>query len=195
MKNRLIYNIHALGKESEKMKKNKERGITLITLVLAVIILAILAGITVYSGRESINKANLEGIKTNMLLIEAKAKENVENARFKLGVYPTEATAEMQANAKAELSGDDKGIAVVSSDTMVDRLLEIGIEQQKIDDGMVYKLTTKNLENMGINNVESNDEEGWYIIVYDINNAEVEIYNTEGFANYYSLSEIEKIEL
>ena len=38
-----------------------------------------------YSGTDIIKRAKLEELKTNMLLIETKAKECVENANFKLG--------------------------------------------------------------------------------------------------------------
>ena len=65
------------------MIKNNQKGITLIVLIITIIILIILAGITIYTGKESIQKANLEGLKTNMLLIETKAREYVENASFK----------------------------------------------------------------------------------------------------------------
>ena len=67
------------------MKKNKNRGITLASLVITIIVLLIIAGISVYSGTDIIKRAKLEELKTNMLLIETKAKECVENANFKLG--------------------------------------------------------------------------------------------------------------
>ena len=33
---------------------------------------------------------------------------------------------------------------------------------------------------MGIRDITSNDEDGWYIIAYDVTGADVKIYNTEG---------------
>ena len=65
------------------MKVKNNKGITLIALTITIIILLILASITIYSGKESIKKAQLESLKTNMLLIKAKAKEYVEQASFK----------------------------------------------------------------------------------------------------------------
>ena len=176
------------------MKKN-EKGITLVVLTITIIILLILAGITVYTGKDSIQKANLEGLKTNMLLIETKAREYVENASFDLGIDPQNATEEMKTNAKNELNGEDKGTLVTSDDAIVKDLLNIGIKQEDIDNGKVYKLTTENLEKMGINEVESNDEEGWYVIVYNIDDTTAEIYHTIGYQGKYSLTDIEQIEL
>ena len=48
---------------------------------------------------------------------------------------------------------------------------------------------------MGIKDVESNDEEGWYVIVYNIDNTTAEIYHTMGYQGKHSLTEIEQIEL
>lgn len=177
------------------MKKNNQNGITLVILTITIIVLIILAGITIHTGTESIRKANLEGLKTNMLLIETKAREFVENASFDLGIDPENATDEMKTNAQAELTGDDKGTLVTSGDSIIDQLLNIGISQADIDNGNVCKLTTENLEKMGINDVESNDEEGWYVIVYNINDTTAEIYHTMGYQGKYSLTDIEQIEL
>lgn len=175
------------------MIKNNQKGITLIVLIITIIILIILAGITIYTGKESIQKANLEGLKTNMLLIETKAREYVETASFKLGVNPN--TDTMYTDAKENLSGEDKGTVITADDGIVKNLLNIGIKQEDIDQGKVYKLTTDNLQKMGINDVESNDEKGWYIIVYNIEETTAEIYNTTGYNGKYSLTDIERIEL
>ena len=176
------------------MKKN-EKGITIVVLTITIILLLILAGITIYMGQDSIQKANLEGLKTNMLLIQTKAKEYVENASFDLGIDPQNATNEMKTNAQNELTGEDKGMLVTSNDSIVNELLNIGILQEDIDNGKVCKLTTENLKNMGINNVESNDEDGWYVIVYNIDDTTAEIYHTIGYQGKHSLTEIEQIEM
>ncbi len=176
------------------MKKN-ENGITLVALTITIIVLLILAGISINTGKTSIKKANLEGLKTNMLLIQTKAKEYVENANFDLGVDPNSATEEMKSKAKSELEGEDKGTLVTISDSVSDKLKNIGINQSDIEAGNVYKLTTDNLEKMGIKNVDSDDENGWYIIVYNISETTAEIYNTNGFNGKYSLKDIEKLEI
>ena len=94
----------------------------------------------------------------------------------------------MQNNAKAEL----KGTLVNDNDPIADDVRNMGIN---IDNGNVYKLTTDNLKEMGINDVESNDTDGWYIIVYDVNNTNAEIYHTIGYDGKHSLTDIEQIEI
>ena len=58
------------------MKKNK--GITMMVLVITIVILLILAGISIGVGNNVIKKSELENLKTNMLLVKVKGKEYIE---------------------------------------------------------------------------------------------------------------------
>ena len=151
------------------MSYKKDDGITLTTLVITIIVLLILASITIKYGVESINEAKIQNIKTNMLLIEAKTQEFVENANYDLGIKPEEAT--------------DKGTKVLPSDGITATLINIGISSDDINNGNVYKLSTSDLKSMGINGVDSNDEDGWYVVVYDVENSKVKVYNTNGISD------------
>ena len=162
------------------MKKNKNRGITLASLAITIIVLLIIAGISVYSGTDIIKRAKLEELKTNMLLIEAKVKEYGENANYELGVKPEEATEEMKAKATSMIEGEGKGTKITSSDSIYTTLTSIGVEQKAIDDGTIYKLSTDDLSKLGIKDVKSDDKEGWYVVAYDITNNSAKIYNTKG---------------
>ena len=163
------------------MKVKNNKGITLIALTITIIILLILASITIYSGKESIKKAQLESLKTNMLLIKAKAKEYVEQASFKNGVNKSEISEE----AKNELKGKEANASDYSKQNIT------------INGGeTLYKLTSDNLKEMGLKDVKlgSNEE---YLVKYNIKDVTVEVYNTSGYENngttVYSLSELEKI--
>lgn len=163
------------------MKVKNNKGITLIALTITIIILLILASITIYSGKESIKKAQLENLKTNMLLIKAKAKEYVEQASFKNGVNKSEISEE----AKNELKGKEANASDYSKQNITINGGEI-----------LYKLTSDNLKEMGLKDVKlgSNEE---YLVKYNIKDVTVEVYNTSGYENngttVYSLSELEKI--
>ena len=132
----------------------------------------------------SFDNKSLEELKTNMLLIETKAKECVENANFKLGktdnLGDTEKTTRIN-EAKKEL----KGIEITEADN-------INIELS--DYNYYYKLTEDNLKDMGLSNIKLSDTDELYIVKYDIQNAKVEIYNTKGYEGKYSLTDIEQIE-
>ena len=163
------------------MKVKNNKGITLIALTITIIILLILASITIYSGKESIKKAQLESLKTNMLLIKAKAKEYVEQASFKNGVNKSQISEE----AKNELKGKEANASDYSKQNITINGGEI-----------LYKLTSDNLKEMGLKDVKlgSNEE---YLVKYNIKDVTVEVYNTSGYENngttVYSLSELEKI--
>ena len=80
------------------MKKNE--GITMLVLVITVILLLILSGISINTGNNIIKRANLENLKTNMLLIEVKGKEYVENGNFNLGTSFDKLTDENEKNKR-----------------------------------------------------------------------------------------------
>ena len=163
------------------MKVKNNKGITLIALTITIIILLILASITIYSGKESIKKAQLESLKTNMLLIKAKAKEYVEQASFKNGVNKSEISEE----AKNELKGKEANASDYSKQNITINGGEI-----------LYKLTSDNLKEMGLKDVKLGCNEE-YLVKYNIKDVTVEVYNTSGYENngttVYSLSELEKI--
>lgn len=179
------------------MKENK--GITLVALVITIVVLLILAGISIGIGNNVIKSAELENLKTNMLLIKVKAKEYVENANFQLGTNFEKATDKETriTNAKAELKGEEITDSSIFSDG-------INISQENLTNDNLYyiyyyKLNTNNLADMGLSKVESDEINGWYIIKYDIKNLEIEIYNTVGFEidgfKYYTLTELQNVNL
>ncbi len=175
------------------MKSNK--GITMVVLVLTIIILLILAGISIGTGNNVIEKSKLENIKTNMLLIEVKAKEAAKDANFNLGTSYESIIDETQKierlqQAKLQLKG-----------TIIENVneLNIGVEKGMDELEIFCKLSTEDITNMGITNVSSDDKDGYYIIKYDIRNIGVEIYNTKGFKvenkTYYSLTDIQNLDI
>lgn len=172
-----------------------DKGITMVVLVLTIIILLILAGISIGTWNNVIEESNLENIKTNMLLIEVKAKELAQNANFNLGTSYDSIVDETQKNerlqqAKLQLKGE-----------IIENINEfnIGLEKGTDELEIYYKLSTEDINNMGITNIKSDSKNGWYIVKYNIRNIEVEIYNTKGFEAenkiYYSLTDIQNLNI
>ena len=164
-----------------KVKENN--GITLVALIITIIVMLILASITINFGTTQIKDANLQNFKTNMLLVEAKAKEYVEKANYQLGVKPEEAmnNTELLTNSQNELQAEGKGTKVNSDNPVVDKLKNIGISENDITAGNVYLLSTNDLKQMGLNDEQSDEENGYYVLVYNILDASVKVYNTTGF--------------
>ena len=63
----------------------RENGVSLLILSITVVVLMIIAGVAINSGMQSVKKAELESLKTNMLMLKAKGREYVENANFHYG--------------------------------------------------------------------------------------------------------------
>lgn len=163
-----------------KKRETQMKGITLISLVITIIVLLIIAGISVYSGKETIEKAQLESLRTNMLLIQAKAKEYVEEANFKMGISPDDAK---KATVREEVY---EGEAKLQKATNVTAPESIPVAD-------CYKVTEETLNDWGLDKIEIKAEE-YYLIQFDDTNATVEIYNTKGYNGSYSLTEIDAIE-
>ena len=184
------------------MLKN-DKGITLIILVVTIIVLLIIAGVTITAGTESIKQAKLETLRTNMLLIKAKAKEYCEEANFKAGKINESDSAEEKAQ-KIQKGKDyiinpgenGKGLAnEASSEDLASVNATLG---EDASNKYAVKLSKEDLKDMGLNEVANTQNAGEYIIIFDIKNDVVEIYNTQGYKDNdkikYSLAEIEAIE-
>lgn len=167
------------------MNFKENKGITLVALTITIIVLLIIAGIAIYSGNDIIKNAKLESLKTNMLLIQAKAKEYCEEASFKLGTEENPSDEKI-SNAKNSLKGKEQ-----NTDIPLDITKDAGKKEY------IYKLETSNLRDMGINGVESDDNNGYYFVKYNLTDVTVEVYNTKGFTKdgetYYSLTKLQEL--
>ncbi len=163
-------------------KIKKEKGITLVALVTTIILILILASIAVTGGSEIIKKANLENLKTNLLLVEAKAKEALEQAVHEWGV-----NKDRVDEAEKKLIGDkDIDPTILST---------IGASENEAEQKYLRKFEAEQLkEEMGIDGLE-----GTIVIEYDLENVKVEVYSSKGFVDNgntkYSLTDIQEIKL
>lgn len=160
----------------------KNKGITLVALTITIIILLIIAGISISAGGNMIKKANLEGLKTNMLLIQAKAKQYVEEANFKIG----------------KSTEDASKISEVRNEIYVEKAkLDVATNEVKnkinVTGDNLYVLTTNTYSEWGLSKIELENEEA-YVVGFDENNLTVEVYNTLGYNGKYSLKDIDQIE-
>ena len=169
-----------------KMNVKKEKGVTLIALTITIIVLLIIAGIAIYSGRETIQKANLEALRTNMLLIEAKAKGVVEEANFQLG-------PDFQKESEIGTIRNDLYVTENKLQKLSDSGITVSSEIPTGDN--VYVFTQETASLWALDNVYSELEDGeYYIIEFNEREATVEIYNTIGYQGYYSLTDIDELE-
>ena len=167
----------------------KQNGITLIALTITIVLMMILAGITTYFGKDLVKEAKLQDLRTNMLLIQAKAKACVEEVSFQ--------TANMDPNnvedaAKIEtIKGENLKGKLISTNSEVKSQVEAtGLEISSIDE--YYYFDEQDLEDMGIEKLSTEDY-GYFVVRYDIENIKVEIINTKGYKGNYTLEQLNQI--
>ncbi len=172
-----------------RLKQNK--GITIVALTITIIILLIIAGIVLYNGKDIIQRANLEELRTNMLLIEAKAKGLVEEANFQLGPNFKNESQETQATKLAEVRQ-----SIYIDENKLGNSTSISSVPSGVPTGdNVYVFTSETAALWGLDNVYGELESGEnYLIEFDEENATVEIYNTIGYQGHYSLTEIDELQ-
>lgn len=163
-------------------KIDNSKGVTLIVLVVTIIILLILAGIGTYEGIRGIKKVELEQLRTNMLLIEAKAREYVEEANFKIG---KETDMTKIAEIKSSVYENGALLQKASEANLINVPESIPVDE-------CYVVTHETLEKWGLANIKLKDSEK-YLIKFDETNIEVEIYNTIGYNEKNSLTDIEQL--
>ncbi|MBO5478466.1 MAG: hypothetical protein J6A04_01940 [Clostridia bacterium] len=155
------------------MKKIGEKGITLTTLVITIIVLIIITSVGIYTGTEVIKQANLQNINTNMMLIQAKTKTISEQAKF------NKDTSNYKGTKLTDITGNEK----------IDKLVTDNIIDDKEN---YYLLQQSDLNEMGLEKISLEDG---YIVNYSTN----EIIYVRGFeANnktYYKLSEMKDLKI
>ena len=149
----------------------REKGITLVVLIMTVILMLILIAVGIDLGKDVIKEAALEDIKTNMLSIKTKAKTIEEKYSF----------------------GDIEHLVgkEVDKSTLNNTL------QTQLGENTVYKWDQDILNEQGLTEIKV-DDTSFYIVYYDEENATCEVYYSTGF-NYngetkYSLTELEGLE-
>ena len=174
----------------------------MVALVITIVLLLILAGVSIGTGGNIVKRAELENLKTGMLLIEVKGKEYVENSNFNLGTGFNNLKDENEKNKRIESAKSKlKGTEITSASELDPNfgITEATFKEEQNKLIFYYKLSSYDLEDMGMANEETKNIKGNSVIKYDIQNSGIEVYNTEGFTKgdktYYKLSEIKNLEV
>ena len=163
------------------MNFEDNRGITLVALVVTIIVLLILAGIGINTGISSMEKVKLEELKTNMLLIEAKARECVEEANFRMGATTDETVVE---SVRKEIYEVNNKLEKANSTNVPNSPGEIDLTD-------CYVITKETFDLWGLNKIKLSEDEK-YLVRFNEKEIKVEeVYNTKGYDGKYSLTEIE----
>ena len=156
-----------------------EKGMTLITTAILVVVIAVLVLAVIYYARIELAKESLEDLKTDMLLVQAKVKT---------------IQGEYTLNNKEEELKGTKLSDMAENETIKNFLQEQNINPEEKD--KKYYVSDKGaLEELGLNKVII-AENSYYIVEYTTN----DIYYTKGFTysdgnTYYKLNDIENLSM
>ena len=162
-----------------------------INLIIALIIIISIAVLIVTVYKKVIQETTLQDLRTNLLLIQGKAKTYTENVSVETANLDE---AKEEDNTKIqEVKGQKlKGTALENcAGNIKNEAKKAGIQDTKD----YYYLSQEDLNSMGVNiQVE---EDTYYLVKYDFEDTEV-VY-TKGYEHegkiYYKLSELKDIEI
>ncbi len=161
----------------------KQRGITLIALTITIVVMMIIAGITINIGLDLIREVKLQDLRTNMLLMQAKGKECVEEVSFQKANVKDE--NEIQTIKDENL----KGTKVEENPEVSEALQKTGQIQEGYE---YYYLTEQDLADMGIQELKVEDYE-YFVVGYNIDEIKVEVINTKGYQGNYTLTQLNEL--
>lgn len=160
----------------------KQNGVAIPILIIGIVIIIAIASIIVHYAKNMVEENRLQDLRTNMLLIQAETKKDLEKVCFQtanLDNKKEEDLAKINEIKKENL----KGTLVQGSE------IEKSIPQEITIDENCYYLDEKNLTEMGVKDLDS-VEYGYFIVKYDFSNITVEVMNTKGYEGKYTLTQL-----
>ncbi|MCI8587378.1 MAG: hypothetical protein HFJ49_02050 [Clostridia bacterium] len=170
------------------MRKNEGKG--LIKTILMIVIIVMIIALTIRISIKLVTKTQLKDLKTDMLLIQQKAKS-----------YSEEVSKQTVNLDETKEEDSDKIVEVENTQLIGTKVSECSTEiQAKAQEAGVtdleeyYCLNKEDLDKMGINNVKLKEGE-YFLVKYNLEDTEI-IY-TSGFEYedevYYKLTELEEL--
>lgn len=160
-----------------------ENGVSLPILLVVVVVIAIVATVIVKYGMLMMTETKLQDLRTDMLLIQAETKKDLEEIRFQ--------TVNLDSNKEEDFEKIKqirqeylKGTPVKETDILNNIPTEISIDEN------CYYLDESILKDIGVKETDS-EKYGYYIVKYDFDNTTTEVMNTKGYEGQYTLTQLE----
>ena len=159
-----------------------QNGVSLPILIIGIVVIIAITSVIVNYGIDMAEENRLQDLRTNMLLIQADAKKDLEEVCFQ--------TANLEANKEEDLTKINeikkenlKGVLVQGSEA------ESSIPQEITVDENSYYLDEMTLNEIGVKDLNS-EQYGYFIVKYDFSNTTVEVINTKGYDGKYALTQL-----
>ena len=160
----------------------KQNGVAISVLSIGIVIIIARASIIVHYVEDMVEENRLQDLRTNMLLIQAETKKDLEEVCFQ--------TAKLDSKKEEDLAT----INEIKNENLKGKLvqgseIENSIPQEINIDENCYYLDENNLSEIGVKDLDSN-EYGYFIVKYDFSNITVEVMNTKGYEGKYTLTQL-----
>ena len=149
----------------------KQKGVAIPVLIIGVVIIIAIASIIVHYAEDMVEENRLQDLRTNMLLIQAETKKDLEEVCFQtanLDAKKEEDLAKINEIKKEKL----KGIIAQESEVKDSIPQEISIDEN------CYYLDETNLNEIGVKDLNP-EKYGYFIVKYNFENITVEVINTK----------------
>ena len=160
----------------------KQKGVAIPVLIIGVVIIIAIASIIVHYAEDMVEENRLQDLRTNMLLIQAETKKDLEEVCFQtanLDAKKEEDLAKINKIKKEKL----KGIIAQESEVKDSIPQEISIDEN------CYYLDETNLNEIGVKDLNP-EKYGYFIVKYNFENITVEVINTKGYEGKYTLTQL-----
>ena len=160
----------------------KQKGVAIPVLIIGVVIIIAIASIIVHYAGDMVEENRLQGLRTNMLLIQAETKKDLEEVCFQtanLDAKKEEDLAKINEIKKEKLKG-----TIVQESEVKD-----SIPQEITIDENCYYLDETNLNEIGVKDLNP-EKYGYFIVKYNFENITVEVINTKGYEGKYTLTQL-----
>ena len=152
-----------------------QKGASLPILIIGIVAIIAIAVVIGHYAVDMAEENKLQDLRTNMLLIQAETKKDLEEVCFQsanLDSSKEEDSARINEIKQENL----KGVLVQGSEAESSIPQEISIDENILND-------------IGIK--DSNSEQyGYFVVKYDFTNATVEVINTKGYDGKYTLTQL-----
>ena len=160
----------------------KQKGVAIPVLIIGIVIIIAIASLIIHYVENIVEKNRLQDLRTNMLLIQAETKKDLEEVCFQ--TVNLDAKKEEDLTKINEIKKENlKGILVQDSE------IKNSIPQEVTIDENCYYLDETILNEMGIKDLNS-ETYGYFIVKYDFTNIAVEVINTKGYEGKYTLTQL-----
>lgn len=163
-----------------------ESGKSIIILIIITFFIMICAMYVINYANQIVHETEIQDLRTNMLIMQAQTKKGLEEVCFR--IVNLDKNKEEDLKTINEIKKEYlKGIMINEASSGVQEAIK-NVPEVNFDENCYY-LNCEILQEIGIKDIDE-DRDGYFIVIYDFLNANIEVVNTKGYNGNYTLTQI-----